>query len=842
MEALKKKIKPVQRPSRPQSATSKNDDGESSQPAVGSSPHRGSTAMQSNGLALPPKPVAAIGIELDQALGGGDDNANKPSLPEPVTSVRTNAASVPFPGIPGLFMASSSHQQSQTQESSTVPVETSGSSSLAQPKYPRASDKSLHNGQQMSSVRPSKKRPYSGDSGDWRNNYPTERPFGTRSDEEEELVFDVSDDEAMETYEKHAKTPSTKTLYQQAMAANNGRNIPSLPPFANPHAFGQGNSRPTSAVGTPGARPPSANVEEMESSIQALKRMIEEKEHRRKRVKLDEDQAKQRAAASHSPAFMSQPEPQDVSVPGYGAPEAMSEHAPAIEQRQRNGAQDLSLDHHGNTDDELLGRSKAVVQEAEILRSQIVAKPASPAVPSSRAPFVAHEQRRAQITSNLTLSKSTVAKNNQRLALLMKEMEEIQKENQEREEETMRLAQELEELGHDTAGMDLKTLQAKKDDIVQQQMEENAADANLASSSTSGGVSASALPGTEPENIEQPEVTSPVESLQLADPTEPTDPSQPASVVDDAMNIDPASDVVSETPQLHAQEADSPKRAESVVVDMDMTNTDSESDSDSDSGSEEGQIASATPAAERSQSASADAAMAEPEPLVDAGDEPPSSLNEATAPTMVTLPGLGARFVSPTLGAADSSSALQPQSSAFANDEASDAQMSDFYKDDTPQPQDELANMISSELQDLGQRNSAVPLQDAGEPSTQIAEVDDTESSDSDMDLTTSDDDSAMDTDDDESEEEEADYEPPMSFASRENSSSLSAGAQPTSPKVEPASTAPRDQVTSEEVVGLTEGSDIQDDDVQDATASRSDGDTDMVYNPPTPDPGCVCL
>lgn len=283
---------------------------------------------------------------------------------------------------------------------------------------------------QAQSVLPSnrgRKRPVAADFEDLQLSRPStgfKRPFGQSHNDHEQMIIEVSDDETVDSVmdidEADDLQPSAQQSSQHLPKVGANRNIPPLTNFpSRPNFSRQGSAQST----PPAAQTPisAAKIEDLrrkEEEIAALKKKLAEKE-RLRLAKTQSSRAQTPATPTHQPSQFQQDQPAVRSEP---TPRTGTPTATALAQA-----------------------------------------PQSPAESEWR------RRRRAEIQSGISAFDADMNSNLSRLEQLRREMEQIEAENRRRQQEKENLINELEGLGIDTEGMPHEELQAKKDEIMQQQ-------------------------------------------------------------------------------------------------------------------------------------------------------------------------------------------------------------------------------------------------------------------------------------------------------------------------------------------------------------------------------------
>ncbi|OMP84059.1 Protein red1 [Diplodia seriata] len=334
-----------------------------------------------------------------------------------------SSPSLPLPspgGIPGLFMTS------------TVPQ-------VAPQPAQDSSGVSANRG---------RKRPVAADFDDLQQpRAPTafKRPFGQSQNDHEQVIIEVSDDETagsvMDIDEADELQPSAQPSAQPPKGGAN-RNLPSLTNFpSRPNLSRQGSAHstpPASQPPIPAARV--ADLKRKEEELAALKKLIAEKE-RQRLAKAQSSRAQTPATPTYPPSQI----PQPVSSPALNT---------TINKELSRVQPDVRSESAGRGD-----------TPSAALRS----------TPQSPAEHGWKLRRRAEIQSGISAFDADLNSNMSRLEQLRREMEQIEAENKRRQQEKESLINELEGLGIDTEGMPHEELQAKKDEIMHQQQEANAA-------------------------------------------------------------------------------------------------------------------------------------------------------------------------------------------------------------------------------------------------------------------------------------------------------------------------------------------------------------------------------
>ncbi|KAL1638742.1 hypothetical protein SLS58_008665 [Diplodia intermedia] len=334
-----------------------------------------------------------------------------------------SSPSLPLPspgGIPGLFMTSTAPQGAPqpAQDSSGV------------------------------SANRGRKRPVAADFDDLQQpRAPTafKRPFGQSQNDHEQVIIEVSDDETagsvMDIDEADELQPSAQPSAQPPKGGAN-RNLPTLTNFhSRPNLSRQGSAHstpPASQPPIPAARV--ADLKRKEEELAALKKLIAEKE-RQRLAKAQSSRAQTPATPTYPPSQI----PQPVSSPAVNA---------TVNKEVTRVQPDVRSESAGRGD-----------TPSAALRS----------TPQSPAEHGWKLRRRAEIQSGISAFDADLNSNMSRLEQLRREMEQIEAENKRRQQEKESLINELEGLGIDTEGMPHEELQAKKDEIMHQQQEANAA-------------------------------------------------------------------------------------------------------------------------------------------------------------------------------------------------------------------------------------------------------------------------------------------------------------------------------------------------------------------------------
>lgn len=352
----------------------------------------------------------------------------RPAHQENAQAVSTSSKDVqtsPMPaqspgGIPGLFM--------------TAPV-------------PQAILKPF----QDSSAAPAnrgRKRPVAADFDDLQQSRtPTafKRPFGQSHNDHEQMIIEVSDDETAGSVndmdEADELQPSVQRSTQSQPKPGAIRNMPPLTNFpARPNFSRQGSAQSTPpAVQTPISAAKIENLRRKEEEIAALKKKLAEKE-RQRRAKAQSSRAPTPATPIH---YQSQT-PQRIPSPSAPAPKELPQVQQSVPSEVAPGVSTPAS-------------------------AALTSAPQSPAEPDWK------RRRRAEIQSGISAFDADLYSNMSRLEQLRREMEKLEAENKRRQQEKETLINELENLGIDTEGMPHEELQAKRDEIMQQQQEAQAA-------------------------------------------------------------------------------------------------------------------------------------------------------------------------------------------------------------------------------------------------------------------------------------------------------------------------------------------------------------------------------
>ncbi|KAF2469446.1 uncharacterized protein BDR25DRAFT_343794 [Lindgomyces ingoldianus] len=343
-----------------------------------------------------------------------------------------------FTGIPGLFMNSSSPASNTTQPQPlhNTPVANASETtvSLSRRKRPVASDFDeipTPRGVGPTYTRPLGQSPHEHDN--------------------EAMIIEVSDDESgssdMDIDDDQA-APKSTAIPSPLTSSRNGphmlRNLPPLSDFPSRST----SVRPASVVSTPPAVQTPASLahkdelSKKERDIAILKQKIEAL-----------NQRKLAAEARKKDTAMSSPAPQNAETSTVPKPSlsqvSLGSLPPAL-------AASVKVNDPSEPDNPLANPNSAN------LALSIDWK----------------KQRRAEIESGLPSLEAGLASNKARMAQLLKEMEELEANNRKVLQDKEKLIQELESLGVDTEGMPHAELQAKKDEIDQQNIIQSALQAN----------------------------------------------------------------------------------------------------------------------------------------------------------------------------------------------------------------------------------------------------------------------------------------------------------------------------------------------------------------------------
>jgi hypothetical protein len=257
---------------------------------------------------------------------------------------------------------------------------------------------------------------------------PYTRPSGDYShvNRERPMVIEVSDDESNGSEMDIDEDPMPSKVVVTSSQASKRREVPAaIPDFPSRQTSALPGS---SAVSTPGPQTPATQAREQELKTKedqlAAMRITLKKKLAEKREK---DRAAAAAAAASSPA------PQPISAPlNNGATvdlqSTASKPAPSLPVRSTHASVDSMNDAN------------------ELFRD-------------------VKRRRREEIQSKLPSFDAELAMNTDRMASLMKEMEQLKAQSEKITKDKEQLTRELESLGVDTEGMSHAEMRAKKDEI-----------------------------------------------------------------------------------------------------------------------------------------------------------------------------------------------------------------------------------------------------------------------------------------------------------------------------------------------------------------------------------------
>ncbi|KAF2138934.1 uncharacterized protein K452DRAFT_360700 [Aplosporella prunicola CBS 121167] len=342
-------------------------------------------------------------------------------------------------GIPGLFMTSTEPQSQASNKPAPAPA----------PAAP---------------INQGRKRPVAADFEDMQRATPSmfKRPFGQSryENDHQDLIIEVSDDESEgsdmdvdDDLEETQPAPvaAKSSGYSQTAAA---RNLPPLTDFPSRPNFGQNGSTQatTPAVQTPGT---ADDLRRKEEELAALKKKLAERQLQQK--------AKLQSSRASTPVMAKQSAP-------ASAPQSIVATPPSATYQ----ANEMPILSHADQRSAHTGTSPAGTAAPAAKERSVSLVGDRSSVSQSPAESEWRRRRRAELQSSIFASEAGLSTNLSRLEQLKREMEQIEAENRKRQLEKEQLIDELEGLGIDTEGMPHEELQAKKNEIMQQQESEAA--------------------------------------------------------------------------------------------------------------------------------------------------------------------------------------------------------------------------------------------------------------------------------------------------------------------------------------------------------------------------------
>ncbi|KAI9709979.1 MAG: hypothetical protein M1820_003057 [Bogoriella megaspora] len=394
-----------------------------------------------------------------------------------IEALRTKAAQEPTPstpsGIPGLTLASSPPSTStQPKQLTTGELLTGLVSAPAEIK--------------------TRKRPVASDFDEAAPSPIAKKPFGqARNDENQEpIIIEASDDE-QEDGEiaipgENKATGTSLAISSSAQSRKLAMRDEGLSDFPlRPNMSRQSTGAPSPALGTPlpvsstGAVTPGSS-----GTISDLNKHNAELLLLKKKIALIEQRKKLQKADSSRPQSPNKVPQRPVDTLASSSP--IVQLAPSSDVQPLSptasilpnplGPQNIGSEVNpfpGIMNHQALATTEP---EATVAPEIVVASPSfSPKVvvrsssASSSVPRELESKRRAEIQSRLSTFDAAKEAKRARREQLRREMEELEREEEREEQEKAALAAELESLGIDTEGMPKEEMQAKKEEIVQQQ-------------------------------------------------------------------------------------------------------------------------------------------------------------------------------------------------------------------------------------------------------------------------------------------------------------------------------------------------------------------------------------
>ncbi|KAI9688209.1 MAG: hypothetical protein M1822_001715 [Bathelium mastoideum] len=373
-------------------------------------------------------------------------------------------------GIPGLTLVSTAQDPTSANQplSTQPPASNAPQLTASTRKRPVAADFD------DLMLKPANKKPF----GLLRNEDKDERCVIEASESEDDAA-DVGADEAVKVNQlrssarsaDHRDLPQLTDLLSRTVVSTNNSGLGSP-------ATGMSPSVQTPAVATPGPAPTPVDLDAYNARIELMKKKIILMEQKRKMQK-GENSRPQTPMKTHS----SKSDVLPSSSPPAPSTQTMSDSAvQSSTQLLRSSAAQASLPadtasqkHQPNAFLSKIHRQQSTDRLTTATGDIGTSSPSAPQLglrAGTMSPAVQSEserKRRAEIQSKLSTFNAAAEAKKARLEQLRREMEEIEEQSRKEEQERANLAAELESLGIDTEGMPTEEMQAKRDEIIQQQ-------------------------------------------------------------------------------------------------------------------------------------------------------------------------------------------------------------------------------------------------------------------------------------------------------------------------------------------------------------------------------------